>query len=285
MSGVSRRQVVMGLAALGLSGCASAPPRRVEAPASYAPAVIARRKATTGPVSNPSDVGLDGVIDLNHHSSIMDFGMARQYGGLKAVIHKASEGNDWFDPLYAQRRVMAEEAGLLWGGYHFGTRMHSGAEQARAFLAAAQPGPQTLLVLDLELNERVPTNSMTLPQAEEFAATVMAVTGRLPLLYVQPAWADGETHRRTGQSLCGAIAPGSLLSGCDLWLADYRMEPELPAAWAGRGWRFWQYAGDNGAGGSGPFGPLSRAMPGVDRCDRNVFSGDETGLGRYWARS
>jgi len=286
---LSRRQMMMGLAALSLSGCASPPPRMASRPYEPQPQTLPpsrqtslRRKATQGPVSNPSDYGLDGIIDLNHHSAIQDFTIARQQGGLRAVIHKASEGNDWLDPLYASRRRMAEQAGLWWGAYHFGTRQHSGEEQATAFLSAAQPGPQTLLVLDLELNERIPANSMTLPQAEQFAAAVLAATGRLPLLYVQPSWADGEANLRFGQSLGGAITPGSLLAGCDLWLADYRQEPELPAAWAGRGWRFWQYAGDNGPGGAGPFGPLSRSMPGVDRCDRNVFRGDDLALGRYW---
>lgn len=287
MSGISRRQMLMGLATLSLGGCASSP--RSGGSASYgygaAPVQDFRRKATNGPVSNPSQVGLDGIIDLNHHSNVSDFTLASQAGTLRAVIHKASEGNDWFDPLYAQRRVMAAQAGLWWGAYHFGTRMHSGAEQARAFLGAAQPDGETLLVLDLELNERVPGNSMTLSQAEDFVATIMAATGRLPLLYVQPSWADGQVNRRTGQSLGGAIQPGSLLAGCDLWLADYRQEPELPAAWAERGWRLWQYAGDGGPGGSGPFGPLSRAVPGVDRCDRNVFGGDVAALAAYWSGS
>ena len=56
-------------------------------------------------------------------------------------MHKTTEGGDWFDPSYGPRRSQAEAAGLLWGGYHFGTRQYSGEKQASAFLSAAQPGP------------------------------------------------------------------------------------------------------------------------------------------------
>jgi lysozyme len=82
--------------------------------------------------------------------------------------------------------------------------------------------------------------------------------------------------------LGGSITPQSILAGCELWLADYRVEPELPMAWASRGWRLWQYAGDDVRGGGGPFGPLSRAVEGVDRCDRNLFAGDLPSLYQFW---
>ncbi len=270
---LSRREVIGGLAGLAavmpLAGCAGQVP--------------GRPRATAGPVMNPGDYGLDAVIDINHNDIVTDFITARLSGNVRGVVHKASEGNDWFDPLYQQRRQEAEAAGLLWGAYHFGTRQHSGAEQAAAFLTAAQPGPATLLALDLELNERIPSNSMTLLQAEDFVAAVLMATGRLPMLYVRPAWADGDPLPGTGYSLGGAIGPNSVLAQCDLWLADYRVDPELPRSWAARGWRLWQYAGDSGAEGSGPFGPLAHAVAGVDRCDRNLFRGDWPALASFWA--
>ena len=76
-------------------------------------------------------------------------------------------------------------AGLLWGGYHFGTRQYSGVEQARVFLSAAQPGPSTLLALDVEPNERNPRNTMQVSQAEAFVQTIYQATGRLPLVYLR----------------------------------------------------------------------------------------------------
>lgn len=241
-----------------------------------------RLPATTQPVLTPSTVGLDAVIDLSHTCQAWDFGLMRSASQIMAVLHKATEGGDWQDPTYASRRQQAEAAGMLWGAYHFGTHQYPGAQQAANFLAAARPGPGTLMALDLEPNERNPRNTMDLGQAEDFVSTVYQETGRLPMIYTHPTWANGGVYGRTRASLGAAILPGSLLAACDLWLADYRMQPELPMAWADKGWRLWQYAGDDSAGGGGPFGPLSRAVNGVDRCDRNLFSGDADALYRFW---
>lgn len=263
---IRRRDLLAGGLALGLGACASPPTRP------------ARVKATPGMVDEPALVGLNTIIDLHHASTVKSFAAARQASGVQAVIHKASEG-DWQDPRYEERRAQALDAGLLWGAYHFGTRQHSGSAQARMFLAAARPDPATLLVLDLEANVRVPGNSMRLDAAEDFVREIASTTGRLPLIYAHPVWADGETM--SGQSLGGAIEPGSSLAACDLWLADYRYEPELPRAWSAKGWRLWQYAGDDAVAG-GPWRDRTRSVRGVERCDRSVFAGSSDDLVRYW---
>jgi lysozyme len=264
----SRRHVLAGLCAASLAACAPLRP--------------VRRPATTGPVSDPALVGLDAVIDISHLNRVGDLAAARTWSGILGVIHKATEGVGWVDSAYAERRAAASAAGMLWGAYHFGTREYSGAEQAAAFLATAQPGPDTLAVLDLELNELNPANSMDLGRAEEFVALVQRVTGRLPLLYVHPAWADGESMGGRGRSLDGMITPGSILAACELWLADYRAQPELPTAWTGRGWRMWQYAGDTPGRGGGPFRGWAGSVAGIDRCDRSVFAGTAEQLVRFW---
>lgn len=265
-----RRDLLAGGLALGLAACASEPARPVRPH---------RAKATPGVVDEPALAGLNAVIDLHHANPVKSFAAARDGSGILAVIHKASEG-DWQDPRYEERRAEAMGAGLLWGAYHFGTRQHPGRVQARMFLAAARPDPATLLVLDLEPNGRVPANSMRLEAAEEFVREIADTTGRLPLLYVPPAWADGEIM--AGQSLGGTIEPDSILAACDLWLADYRYEPELPRAWAARGWRLWQYAGDDAVAG-GPFRYRTRAVRGVERGNRSVFAGSREQLYGYWA--
>jgi lysozyme len=230
-------------------------------------------------------VGLNAVIDINHASRVVDFASARQSSRILGVIHKCTEGVGWSDPAYNSRRDGAEGAGLLWGAYHFGTAQYPGDVQARAFLAAARPGPDTLLALDLELNERAPGNSMTIDQAEVFVRTVYDLTGRLPLLYTHPAWADGEKMGKAGRSLGGAVMPGTVLAACDLWLADYRNWPELPSAWAVKGWHLWQYAGDGEYGRKSPFGAHVRGVQGIERCDRNLsVAADEMALRRWWTR-
>ena len=77
------------------------------------------------------------------------------------------------------------------------------------------------------------------------------------------------------------MSPSSILARCDLWLADYREQPEVPYAWANRGWRLWQYVADETAA-DAAYGTVPRAIPGISHCDRNLFKGDEATLYRYW---
>src|SRR5437899_8975531 len=190
---ISRRGVVRGLAGLiapTLAGCGGRPPpvpvsSLTASSASYPPPALSPDGSW-----RPSVDGLDAVIDISHNVQVSDFRAVRS-GGILAVIHKTSEGGDWFDPSYASRRQAAEAAGLLWGGYHFGTRQYSGARQAQAFLSAAQPGPTTLLALDFEPNDLNPANTMRLSQAEEFVQVVYQATGRLPVVYTHAGFANG----------------------------------------------------------------------------------------------
>ena len=220
------------------------------------------------------------MIDISHNVTVGDFASVRR-SNIHGVIHKATEGGDWVDPSYATRRSQAEAAGLLWGAYHFGTRQYSGADQAMAFLAVARPGAATLMALDLEPNDHNPRNTMTLAQAEAFVVTVQRATGRSPVIYTHPAWANGQRYGRRGLSLGQPVTPGSVLGRCDLWLADYREEPEVPWAWADRGWRLWQYAADHTEA-DVAYGSAPRTVDGVSHCDRNLFAGDESALYRFW---
>lgn len=221
------------------------------------------------------------MIDISNNVQVSDFRAVRS-SGILAVFHKASEGGDWVDPSYAPRRREAEQAGLLWGAYHFGTRQHSGARQAETFLAVARPGPATLLCLDYELNDYKPYNTMRLQQAEEFVAVVYRATGRLPVVYTHANWANGTRARRGVAS--EPVSPNSVLAQCDLWVADTREPPEVPFAWAGRGWKLWQYVANESAE-TAAYGSAPRAIPGVTHCDRNLFAGNEQALVRFWRSS
>ncbi len=254
-----------------LAGCGS---HRPAPPVGYATAV--------GPEpSRPGVAGLDAVIDISHNVTVSDFSAVRRSSNILGVIHKSSEGGDWIDPSYALRRPQAEAAGLLWGAYHFGTRQYTGARQAATFLAAARPRPDTLIALDFEANDPNPRNTMTLAQAEQFVHTVQQATGRLPLLYTRADWANGAHSRRSKIGLGQPIGSQSILARCELWLADYREEPELPLAWASRGWRLWQYAGDDTED-KAAYGTVPRSVAGVSHSDRNIFAGDARALYRFW---
>ena len=265
---ISRRNVLSGLAALTTTGCGA---RRAPLPAYQYP--------IAPPPPDRASQGLDAVIDISRGVNVSDFRLVRQ-SNILAVIHKASEGGDYADTACAARRPAAEAAGLLWGTYHFGTGQSSGAQQAAFFLANSRPGPKTLLALDLEANENNPSNSMRLDQAEAFVQAVAEATGRLPVVYVHPTWANGDPLPNSGLSLGDRITPDSILARCGLWVADYHDSPELPLAWATRGWRLWQYAADEHAG--HPAYGATNIIAGISHCDRNLFAGDAAALHQFW---
>jgi lysozyme len=269
---LARRRLLAGfagLSGLSLAGCGRHPPQPSFA---YAP--------PGGGSWTPKADGLDAVIDISHNVQVSDFNAIRRHNIL-AVIHKATEGGDWIDPSYAQRRMQAESAGLLWGAYHFGTRQYPGARQAQAFLSTVRPTPRTLLALDFEVNDYNPNNTMTLAQAEEFVHVVQQATGRFPMVYTHARFANGGRSGKRGTQLKEPVGPRSILARCDLWLADFREEPEVPYAWADRGWKLWQYAADETEA-NAAYGSVPRAVPGVTHCDRNLFAGDSEALHHYW---
>src|SRR5882724_1241961 len=267
---ISRRDVLAGLAASATAGCG----------ARQAPPLPTQQYPTAPPPPDRASQRLDAVIDISQSATVSDFRLVRQ-SGILGVIHKASEGSDYADGACAARRPQAEAAGLLWGTYHFGSAVGTGAQQAAFFLAASRPGPRTLLALDLEANENNPSNSMTLDQAEAFVQAVAEATGRLSVVYVHPTWANGDPLPVSGLSFGARITPASILARCGLWVADYHDSPEIPLAWAASGWRLWQYAGDESAG--RPAYAQTSIVLGVSHCDRNLFNGDAAALPQFWS--
>jgi len=199
------------------------------------------------------------VIDISHHNGkSLDFELARD-DGILGVIHKASQGMAWHDPLYATNRAKAEAAGLLWGAYHFGTA-GDGARQAIHFVRSVGDASGILMALDLEPN---PTgNSMTLPQARTFVTQVYELTGRWPGLY----------SGRTIKELLGS-RNDPILANCWLWLAQYGPRAVVPPNWPT--WTLWQYT-------DGAIGGEPRKACGIGPCDRSRFNGSGANLRKLW---
>src|SRR5437764_15047016 len=106
----------------------------------------------------------NAIIDLSHFNQNLDFNLAKG-DGLLGIIHKATQGTSCLDPTYIAHREAAQDAGLLWGAYHFGTGA-DGLEQADFFLQNVGADPGVLLVLDFEANPQGP--SITLEEARAF---------------------------------------------------------------------------------------------------------------------
>ena len=201
---------------------------------------------------------LNVIVDLSHHNGNVDLAQA-QAAGIVGVVHKATQGTGYTDPLYLANRAKARDAGQLWGAYHFGVGA-DGVEQADHFLQVVQPGAQDLLVLDFESNAQGPT--MTMEEARAFVTHINETLGRFPGFY-------------SGHDIKQALGTNTdpVLANCWFWLAQYGPTPVVPVNWAT--WTMWQYT--DGGLGSPPY-----EVPGIGRCDRDQFNGDLDALNRLW---
>ncbi|MDH3603113.1 MAG: GH25 family lysozyme [Candidatus Tectomicrobia bacterium] len=217
------------------------------------------------------------TIDLSANNNISNpsqaFAAARA-NGIAGVIHKATQGSGqtfaFIDPHYKAAQQAAKDHDLFWGAYHFGIGNTGGKEQAQFFLEVAQPGSETLLVLDFETNPTKGETSMTLAQAEAFVQCVHDETGRWPGLY-------GSSYLK--QQL--TVPPDTVLTRCWLWIAAYFDASDSPTdvpkpfpGWAT--WTFWQYTDGQ------PQFMAPGTVSGIGACDRDKFHGDLATFTAFW---
>lgn len=203
------------------------------------------------------------VADISHHNTVKDL-KASAAAGLWGIIHKASQGRAYRDPTYAVRRAMAQEAGLLWGAYHFNTG-DSVKDQVDNFLAAAAPHHDTLLVLDYEDNR---LSNMSMAQAVEFLRRVEDIMGRKAAIY------SGNRLKET-LSLVSDVDRAYVRSH-RLWLCQYGPRAVVPTGFDK--WWLWQYTGDG-------IGMEPHSIAGIaDRgLDLNAYDGTQEQLKKEWA--
>jgi GH25 family lysozyme M1 (1,4-beta-N-acetylmuramidase) len=202
---------------------------------------------------------LNAIIDISHHNGTVNLNKARD-DGILGVIQKASQGQTGRDPTYRSNRKKAEDAGLLWGAYHFATGS-DGLRQAENFLESVGDPAHMLLVLDFEPNPTGP--SMSLEEARAFVTHVREVTGRSVGFY-------------SGHYIKQLLGTGHdpVLAQCWFWLAQYGPTPVVPPNWPT--WTMWQYT-------DGAFGPEPHRVSGIGRCDRDKFNGTEQQLRQLWS--
>lgn len=206
------------------------------------------------------------VIDISHHNTVggsgpalAGFQLAHAFG-IRGVIHKASQGTGYVDPMYAKRRQAAIDAGLLWGAYHFADASDPVA-QVEHFLDAAAAEPDTLVALDYEPNAK---SEMTLDGARTFLREVEQQLGRKAVLY------SGNLIKETLGN-----QPDEFLGGHRLWLAHYSNNPKWPPVW-GSVWLH-QFSGD-GVNSNGI------TVPGLSsKIDMNSYAASDSDLATEWA--
>ena len=218
------------------------------------------------------------IVDLHHHDYKGDAELAAAHmAGMRALIHKATQGKDWKDPRFKAAMEHAQALGLLRGAYHFASNSASGVVQAdwfleRVALAVGTVADDVLLVLDWENNPDTESGVMSVENARLFVQRVHGVTGRWPLLY-------SFTHFLKG------TLPGrdDVLANCPLWQSQFGERPSRPASATWSKIDLWQYT--NGADGPHDKVTFPRRTGGFAKTgqDRSAFFGTADELAAWWA--
>jgi len=170
--------------------------------------------------------------------------------------------------LYQTRKLLAKAHGLLWGAYHLG-RPGDPLDQANHFLDYATPGPDDLMVLDIESLDS--EKFMSLADAEVFARHIKTRTGRYPVLY---------TNHDTARYIASRREDYALLSRLPLWYARYK--PEIKGVFPMGNWDnyfLWQFSSASNCG--------DRSCPmriegALDDIDVNTVPMTRADLARHW---
>jgi GH25 family lysozyme M1 (1,4-beta-N-acetylmuramidase) len=203
------------------------------------------------------DLGLVSGIDVSHHNGDIDFDKVRAAGNV-FVFAKATQDNDFIDPMFVTNIVRARQAGLAAGGYHFFDYTLDGRDQADHFidrleLAGAIDGALPPVV-DVECWAPIGSSihAVSATRLRDFVSRVYERTGRLPIIYTSVfMWrqvvvnAEGFEDMRLWAACWGCDAPPSIAPGWESW-------------------DFWQ----TGVG----------RVRGVGRLDANYYSGDAEDL-------
>jgi GH25 family lysozyme M1 (1,4-beta-N-acetylmuramidase) len=162
--------------------------------------------------------------------------------GYRFAFGKATEGTSYTDATYTANRNGSENAGLVFGAYHFARpagstvagATASAIAQADHFLAVAAPQPGELPpVLDLETTGNLPASRL-LVWTLAWLGEVYARTGVEPFIYTSPLFWKGNLANSTAAAAAGT----------PLWIAHWTSatQPTVPAQnWNGSGWTFWQW--------------------------------------------
>ena len=200
------------------------------------------------------DAGVEG-IDVSSHQGNVDWNYWWSQGKQFAYV-KATEGNYYSNPYFAQQYNGSYNIGMIRGAYHFATpNDSSGANQANYFVdrggAWSRDGKTLPGALDIEYNPYGATcyglsQAAMVSWIRDFLNTYRARTGRDAVIYSTTDW---WTTCTGNSSAFGQTNP--------LWIARYSSSPgTLPAGWGVH--TFWQYS-------SSPI-------------DQDLFNGDQSRL-------
>jgi len=187
-------------------------------------------------------------IDISHHQNEINWGNIADDSKIKFAFIKATEGEDFIDPLFETNWSNSKNAGLIRGAYHFYSFSSSGKAQAENFISNVPVEENTLPpVIDIEFSG----NSKNVPSREEltkelniFISIIENTYKQKPILYL--------TYDSYNDFIKGDYEE------YDIWIRDIVKPPNLE----NQDWLFWQYSNRGRIEGINTY------------VDQNVFYGD-----------
>lgn len=165
-------------------------------------------------------------IDVSHHNAEVNWSSLAKTN-VNYVIHKATQGIEWLDPLFVYNfGKLKEEPNLIRGAYHYYSAADDGKEQADWFIQNVKLEPGDLPpIVDVE-DLRDPHGENVHAELRIFLDRLKEHYGVEPVIY-------------TSHNLWEKIVTEPFVQN-PLWVAHYDVpNPTLPDGWAT--WNMWQF--------------------------------------------
>ncbi len=189
-------------------------------------------------------------IDVSHFSGDVDWARIKQEGHHFAFV-KATEGNDWVDPTFAEHMAKLKELGIARGAYHFFVAHDEPEPQAKNFIENVQLEHGDLPpVVDVETMSNRPVDDLA-ARLKTWLTLIEQHYGVKPIIYTSHNFWNAQVKQP--------------FEDYHLWVAEYGTDlPRIPNGWLM--WSFWQYQGD-------------AKPPGIAKsADLNYFNGGHDAL-------
>ena len=154
-------------------------------------------------LSSPQDLARG--VDVSKNQGVVAWPAVAEAGYAFTFV-KATDGQDYVDPMFAQNWEGAQAAGLLRGAYHFFRAEDDPDVQAQWFWKTVGGKNELPLVVDVE-ESMEQSASTVIANLTRFLDSLQQWTGKPPMIYTDPGFWNG-----LGTSAFG---------GYPLWVAEY----------------------------------------------------------------
>ena len=189
------------------------------------------------------------ILDVSHYENPngLDYKVAKA-NGVTGVYIKATQSNNYQDPLVLKHAQVAKKSGMKIGLYHFCDCNTDGQAQADWFLEVVKQVEDSVgsldypLVLDIEpmSDKKIGWNELGLwtrvIRITNMIKKLETVRNSPVMIYTAPSfWTENFGLKAS----VVALTQGVKFSSRKLWLADYNSKPSVPKPW--NDWSMWQY--------------------------------------------